>query len=516
MRVKQLIWALSLFCLVAFANSRANNGDGKARLSIYVFYAQDCEDCKHILTDFFLQIEPIYGDRLQVRYFEVNNPDNYQVLINLEEVYKKEENEFPVFVIGDYLLSNQEVEEKLAQVLSQYSAAGIPFSHLELTQGGVYTSIPIWEEREMENPPKGQESRKVYLAYFYKFGCKECDRAEYQIKYLERKYPNLVVRKFNIQDAESKRLAEALGEVYKIPEAQRMSTPEAFIGEDYLLGKEVSDKNLERLIGEYKDVGTRPPWEMAGGELKRAERKIISRFKGLEITTVISAGLLDGVNPCAFVTIVFFISYLAFVGRKGKELLAVGFTFTSAVFITYFLVGLGLLKFVQSLSFMPIVARIVYILTAAGALVLAVLSFYDYAKYRESEYGESILKLPDFLHRRIHQAVRTRSRAKNYVFAALVTGFFISLLEFACTGQVYLPTIIFVTKVPALKAKALFYLFFYNLCFILPLVIIFLLAYKGMTSEKLTEFFKKRGKGVKLGMGMMFLCLAGILLYYIL
>ncbi len=488
---------------------------GERELSIYVFYGRDCEDCHHIIEDFLPKIESTYGDRLQWRYFEINNPDNYQVLLNMEEAYKKEDNGIPVFVIGDFLLSNKEVEEKLEEVLSLYSPTGVPFPHLELTKGGVYTSKPLWGEDEGAKSPPVEEERQVYLAYFYKFGCKECDRAEYQMKFLRAKYPNLVVRKYNILDPESKKLAEALGEIYNVPEPQRMSTPEAFIGRDYLLGKEVNDKNLEKLIEKYNATGTSPPWELAREELQKAEKKIISRFKGLEITTVISAGLLDGVNPCAFVTIVFFISYLAFVGRKGKELLAVGSAFTLAVFITYFLVGLGLLKFVQSLSFMPYVARIVYMLTAGGAIVLAVLSFYDYAKYRGGEYEESILKLPDFLHKRVHQAVRTRSRAKNYVLAALVTGFFISILEFACTGQVYLPTIIFVTKVPALKAKALFYLFFYNLCFILPLVVIFLLAYKGMTSERLTEFWKSKGKGVKLGMGIMFLCLAGILIYYI-
>ena len=512
--MKHAIWLLSLIYLVVLGNSWANRKE-EAKLSIYVFYTQDCGACHNILTGFFPQIESTYGDRLQVRYFEVDNPDNYQVLVNLEEAYKKGENEFPVFVIGDHLLSGQEVEEKLGQVLSRYSSTGIPFPYPKLTQGGVYTSKPILGEGEMEKIPQDQERRKIYLAYFYEFGCKECDRAEYQIKHLERKYPNLIVRKFNLQDAESKRLAEALGEIYNLPEAQRMSTPEAFIGEDCLLGREVSDESLERLIRKYQYVGTPPPWKMAEGELQKAEKKIISRFKGLEVTTIISAGLLDGVNPCAFVTIVFFISYLVFVGRRGRELLAVGAAFTLAVFITYFLVGLGLLKFVQSLSFMPFLARIVYILTAAGSVVLAILSFYDYAKYRESEYEESILKLPGFLHKKIHRVVRTQSKVKNYVLASLVTGFFISILEFACTGQVYLPTIIFVTKVPALKTRALLYLFFYNLCFILPLMVIFLLAYKGMTSEKLTEFWKRKGKGVKLGLGTMFLCLAGILIYYI-
>ena len=88
MRLKQLIWILSLLFLVAFNHSWANR-EGGNKLSIYVFYGRDCEDCRQIMTDFFPQIESIYGDRLQVRYFEVNDPANYQVLVRLEEAYKK-------------------------------------------------------------------------------------------------------------------------------------------------------------------------------------------------------------------------------------------------------------------------------------------------------------------------------------------------------------------------------------------------------------------------------------------
>ncbi|MBA7650474.1 hypothetical protein ES703_58280 [subsurface metagenome] len=282
-----------------------------------------------------------------------------------------------------------------------------------------------------------------------------------------------------------------------------------------MTGKDVNDRNLIELIEKYQYKRTKPPWLRAENYLEKAENNIISRFKGLEITTVFLAGLVDGVNPCAFVTIVFFISYLAFVGRKGKALLLVGLAFTVAVLMTYFLIGLGFLKFIQSLSFIPILARIVYILTAGGVIVLGVLCIYDYMKYSEDDYDESILKLPNFLHKKIHNVIRERVRMRNYLLAAFITGFFISILEFACTGQVYLPTIIFVTNIQSLKSRAILYLIFYNFCFILPLILVFLLAYKGMTSERLSAFWKKRGKMAKLLMAIVFFCLAGLLIFYI-
>lgn len=510
-----MILYLSLVFQISLA---ASSGEDvvNSEICMYIFYYEDCESCEHIINDFLPQILSEYQDRVIIKYFELNNPENYEILINFEEAYNNTYEESPIIIIGEYFLDYMGIEEELEKILEKYSKNGIPFQKLELIKGASYTEIPAWEEQiEKENRVIKPELPTIYLAYFYELGCKECDRAEYQIKYLQWKYKNLVVKKFNIDNVEIKKLAEALGELYNVPESKRMITPSVFIGQDYLTGKDVNDRNLIELIEKYQYKGTKLPWLRAENYLEKAENNIISRFKGLEITTVFLAGLVDGVNPCAFVTIVFFISYLAFVGRKGKALLLVGLTFTVAVLMTYFLIGLGFLKFIQSLSFIPILARIVYILTAGGVIVLGVLCIYDYMKYSEDDYDESILKLPNFLHKKIHNVIRERVRMRNYLLAAFITGFFISILEFACTGQVYLPTIIFVTNIQSLKARAILYLIFYNFCFILPLILVFLLAYKGMTSERLSAFWKKRGKMVKLLMAIVFFCLAGLLIFYI-
>jgi len=99
------------------------------------------------------------------------------------------------------------------------------------------------------------------------------------------------------------------------------------------------------------------------------------------------------------------------------------------------------------------------------------------------------------------------------VLASLVLGFGVSLVELACTGQVYLPTIIFVLGIPAWRTQASLALVIYNVMFIVPLVGVFLLVYYGTTSQQLTTWLARHTAKVKLGTAVVFLLLAGWLGY---
>ncbi|MCJ7642307.1 MAG: hypothetical protein MUO29_10495, partial [Desulfobacterales bacterium] len=195
-----------------------------------------------------------------------------------------------------------------------------------------------------------------------------------------------------------------------------------------------------------------------------------------------------------------------------NEILWVGIGFAGAVFGTYLLIGFGILSFIQHLAFLPLFSRIVYLMTIAIALVLGILSLYDYRQLKKGRPSEMKLQLPDFLKKRIHRTIRQESKSTRYFLAAIVSGFVISLLEFTCTGQVYLPTILFVTTVPSLKASAISYLILYNGMFIVPLLVIFAVVYWGVSSEQLGLFLQKRSSTIKLLTSLLFFALAGILL----
>jgi len=229
--------------------------------------------------------------------------------------------------------------------------------------------------------------------------------------------------------------------------------------------------------------------------------------------TVVAAGLVDGLNPCAFATLIFFVSYLTLSGHKGREIIFVGLAFTAGVFIAYVTIGLGFYKVLDILGeTLQALTRVVYGLTAALCIGFAVFNIIDYFKVRAGNLEDMSLKLPKGLRARINAVIREGRRNEAYVVGAFVTGLLIALLELACTGQVYLPTIIFVSSMPQLRLQAIFYLILYNLLFILPLVVVFILAYFGTTSKDLTNFLKKHAGAVKLGMSMLFVILGSWLI----
>lgn len=119
------------------------------------------------------------------------------------------------------------------------------------------------------------------------------------------------------------------------------------------------------------------------------------------------------------------------------------------------------------------------------------------------------LKLPKFLRDRIHSVARTQAKASRYILAAFIAGIIISVLELACTGQVYAPIIY---QIRAGHESAIAMLALYNFAFIAPLLLIFYLSYKGMSTQSLIRFQERHSFMVKLLLGILFLVLAAVIL----
>lgn len=355
----------------------------------------------------------------------------------------------------------------------------------------------------------------VYLAYFYEPGCHDCNNVKIVLKDFSTKYPeNLILKSFDISLSENVELAEALGELYQMPEEERLLVPVIFLGDDYLFRSAITFDNLNELIQKYSTKETIAPWEKVKKKDLTVQERLVARFQSFGLAAVAISGLIDGINPCAFATIIFFISYLALINRKGRDILWVGGIFTLSVFLTYFLIGTGALKMITSLSFLPLVRKIFVLVTAALVLILGVVSLYDYLQFKKKgTTKDAKLQLPSFLKNMIHSTIRKNVRLSNYILMAAVTGFIVSLLELACTGQIYLPTIMFISTIPDLKVNALFYLLFYNLMFVVPLVLVFSFTYWGTTSAQWATLTQKNFGKIKMAMALLFFGLAGLLLY---
>lgn len=470
-----------------------------AAIPIYIFFANDCPNCQAILQSYVPTLKTQYPF-LEIKTFELGNPVYYGALSKLEAKFNRRGNELPVIFIGDQMLSgDKEIMERLDSLILEYQL-----------QGDLIPRLPPLEFSSMTEA--SQKTFSVELAYFYQRGCPKCDRANYLLKYLFKKYPHLNIKEIDLNTPDGKRLNETFSNRLNLPMEKRLIAPAIFIGNDYLPPEEISESKVEVLIHKYEKGEAQSVLKVEQGEIKKAEESMVERFKSVGVLTILSAGFIDGLNPCAFATLIFFISYLTFVGRKRREILWVGMGFSGAVFATYLLIGFGILSFIQHFSFLPLFSRIVYLVTVTIAFVLGALSLYDYIQLKRGRPAEMTLQLPDFLKKRIHQTIRRESKSHRYFLAAVASGFVISLLEFTCTGQVYLPTILFVTNIPSLKTSALSYLILYNLMFIIPLVIIFGVVFWGVTSEQLGFFLQKRASSIKLITALLFFALAGALI----
>jgi cytochrome c biogenesis protein CcdA len=458
-----------------------------------------------------------YGNQLQIAAGSTAETTNAQLLGALHRVLgvpRGEPGEAVLLIDEQLLVGEAAIRAQLPDLVDQYLAeGGKPLPDLEALVGGEMGTpeAPTAEPGAPETPASttapiatDTPAPPIYIAYFDQAGCQECARTTYDLRLVKSQYPQVEVETFSIE--ENQPLNEWLSAQYGVPEERRLTAPMLFVGEDVLIGTEATASNLLQVVGKYAASGAPRTWSEF--DASSAEDSLLDRFRSFGALTVAGAGLIDGLNPCAFATLVFFISYLTFTGRRGRDVLFVGVAFALGVFLTYLLVGVGLLRAIQSLSFFTALGRWVYLVTALLCVVLAAFTFRDYSIARDGSPTEMTLKLPLGLRRRINKIIREGAQMRAFVGVAFVTGFLVSLIELACTGQVYLPTIMFVLSVPDLAAKAFGYLLLYCLMFILPLVVVFVLAYFGTTSEQLASFVNRHTASIKLATGLVFIGLA--------
>jgi hypothetical protein len=346
--------------------------------------------------------------------------------------------------------------------------------------------------------PVGEPSgtARVRLTYYAAPGCRSCER------FLADELPRIaraqgvaveVVRRDVLAEdgyGEYARAAAALG-------ATVHAIPGLLVGDGILLQgeEEIRARLAAALAGGPAAVAAAP-----------ASPAAPARAAVLSAIPVLAGGLLDGINPCAFTTLVFLIASLAAAGRDRRQLLLIGILFTLAVFATYFAVGLGLFSALRAAAGVPLVSRIIRWLLVAVLGVLAALSVRDAVLAARGRAADMTLQLPDALKRRIRASIRTRTGSAALAAAALALGFVVSVFEFACTGQVYLPTLAYLARLGDARAVPL--LAAYNLAFIAPLVAVFAASWAGVSSHRLGAFLQRHLVAAKAAFAVFFAGLA--------
>ena len=418
-------------------------------------------------------------------------------------------------------------------------------------------------------PPEGRATAPLKLVYFYSPTCGQCAKAAPTVDAMEKKYPDRVtVERHSIATNVGLELLFAYEDRHG---SREPSPPKVFVADTYLHGAEAIQERLGAVVaGELRrraaaraekddpdDASdSAPPQDVPGDGASSASgvsddadsaggpgptdadgppeappgaeatadpaptppsagghSKIQERFRSFGLPAIALAGLIDGVNPCAFTTIVFLLSAVAHIGRTRREVAIVGFSFTVAVFVTYLLLGLGLLLAIKAFAVQTGLSRWLTWTVAGLAFALAAWSLWDGIRVRASgKVPRFSLGLPGWIKRYIHRVIHTGLRGQYLVIGSFAVGCGVSLLESFCTGQVYVPTIMLVLQMPGQRYAALGYLLLYNVAFILPLVVIMLLAYLGVRSERLARIARRHLGLMKFAMAGVFAGLGTLLL----
>ncbi len=366
---------------------------------------------------------------------------------------------------------------------------------------------------ERDSSPDFQEKlsveEKPLLFFFYSSRCPSCRHLKDEVvpPVLDKYKDKIKVIYLDYLFSENYKKLVEWEEHWQV---ENKTSVEAFSDAGFVAEEDEKEfaSRLEELIqktieSEKKEVSPPPP----------GEDLIFRRFEGFTPWVIIGAGFLDGLNPCAFATIVFMVNLLLLLGHSRRRILEIGLTYSITVFVTYLLLGLGLFQFWHVLSAYQTASRILYLIMALLLLVFAALSIKDAIQYKKKgKETDMTLGLPESWRRRINQYLKNSFTEKNLVVAAILSGFVISLLEAGCTGQVYLPTIMYIARETPYRWQALGYLLLYNAFFILPLLVVFFAIFWGSQSKALVDFARKNIVFSKIALAILFVCLSLLLL----
>lgn len=215
---------------------------------------------------------------------------------------------------------------------------------------------------------------------------------------------------------------------------------------------------------------------------------------------VVVAALIDSINPCAFSILLVTMAFLFSIGKLRSGILKIGGSYIFGIFVVYILIGLGILQAMHLFNTPNFMAKI-------GAGLLIVLGSINLI----NEFYPSFpikLKVPHIAHRRIAGLMERGSMGMAFLLGA-----FVGLCEFPCTGGPYL-MVLGLLHDQATYLKGLLYLVFYNLIFVLPLVVILFIASEKLLVEKIQAWQKTERKDMRIWAGIAMILL-GILIFLI-
>jgi cytochrome c biogenesis protein CcdA len=262
--------------------------------------------------------------------------------------------------------------------------------------------------------------------------------------------------------------------------------PTIIIGNVALVGEDQIRDRLEATIRQELASPARNGNATAGSTVAGNCPGTVS---ALSVPLVIVCAGIASINPCGLaVLIILLLSVIALQTRR--QVMMVGITFISAVFLFYLITGLGVLSFIHVSG--TGISSLIATAAAAIAIVLGLVNIIDAAVRKEG----FLLAIPESKKPVLERYIRTATLP-----AAFVLGVLVGIFELPCAGGLYLTILGLVSSTTTL-AEGIPYLLLFNLIFILPLIAVLLVVVFGLPPERVNTWRLENRRMLRFAIGL--------------
>jgi len=332
-----------------------------------------------------------------------------------------------------------------------------------------------------------ETAENVDVVYFYGTGCPHCAKLELFLDELKDKYPiNLIGYEVYSNDTNRElahQMAQQYGDSFR-------GVPMVYIGDSVFVG--FSDQIGTQIEAKIQSCLT----ECCDSPLDTIKSCESGQetIKKLTLPAVIGAAAVDAINPCEFAILILLLTTILAAGSRKKAIMA-GLAFSLSIFISYYLMGLGLYSAIQAAG----LTHVFYMIVAVLAILVGLFNLKDYLWYGKWFVMEVPLSW--------RPTMKMIVKSVTSVPGAFLVGFVVSLFLLPCTSGPYIVILGLLAKATT-KNTALLYLLLYNIVFILPMLIItFAIGFGFTTTAQAEEWRQKKLKVLHLIAGIIVLLL---------
>lgn len=353
--------------------------------------------------------------------------------------------------------------------------------------------IPI-SSQEIQPLDQTEIINDVEIIVFFGQGCPHCAALHEYLYDLQEDNPNLKVTELEVYSNNDNRdMFQKMTSAYG---TKIEGVPTSFINDKTFAG--INDNIKESIEEELTYCST----NICINPLDKINQGTTIQ-DAITIPAVIVAAIVDAINPCAFAVLIILLTTISATKSRKKALLA-GLAFSLSIFISYFLMGLGLYSAIQATGF----TRKFYFIVAILAIIIGLFNLKDYFWYGKWFVMEVPLKW--------RPRMKIILKSVTSPIGAFLIGFIISLFLLPCTSGPYI-VILGLLANSTNREYAILLLLLYNLIFILPMLMITFGIYLGFTSTKKAEEWRtRRIKTLHLIAGTIILLLGIFMLFSIL